>query len=485
MDPSYKSATELVAALANKDISSSELVEKTISRIEQLDQKINAVVIRDFERARITAKAADKAIARGEHLPLLGLPITVKESFNVVGLSTTWGNPLYKNWCPENDALAVTRLKEAGAIIIGKTNVPYMLKDWQTYNEIYGTTNNPWDLNRTPGGSSGGAAAALAAGFIALELGSDFAGSIRVPAHFCGVFSHKPSVNLIPMRGAGAPTTAPTPNPIVDLLVAGPMARSANDLVLAMKVLAGPDEMWDAKGYKLVLPSARHQEIKNFRVLVVDTHPLCPTSVATTKVIAKLVAQLTRLGVTVSNDTQQYMPDLAEITRTYIALFSAFTAANMPLDEYQKLNARVKTLPADDLSIATCYMRGSVSTHRDWLTKSRIRDQLRQQWRNIFKEFDVVICPVMPTPAFSHDHSDPKHRQIEIDGGLYPYSDQYIWSSIATLFGSPATVVPMSHSENSLPIGIQVIGDYLEDYTTIKFAHLLEQEVGGFSAPHL
>ena len=203
--PTYRSASDLIQALATRQISARELLDATITRIEALDPKINAVVVRDFDRAREAADAADAALGRGERRPLLGLPMTVKEQFNVAGLPTTWGYPRFRDWRPDVDALAVQRLKAAGAIIIGKTNVPVGLTDWQSYNEVYGTTNNPWDLRRTPGGSSGGAAAALAAGFVPLELGSDIGGSLRAPAHFCGVFSHKPSLDLIPQRGSGYP----------------------------------------------------------------------------------------------------------------------------------------------------------------------------------------------------------------------------------------------------------------------------------------
>ena len=269
----YRSATELVAALAGKRISSVELTDFSISRIEANDKSINAVVVRDFDRARIGAAAADAALARGERRPLLGLPMTVKEQFNVAGLPTTWGDPKFKNWQPSADALAVARLKAAGAVILGKTNVPLNLSDWQSYNEIYGTTNNPWDLARTPGGSSGGAAAALAAGYVSLELGSDIGGSLRAPAHYCGVFAHKPTLDLVPLRGAGPPDTPAYPGR-GDLAVAGPMARSAADLALELDVVAGPDEMSDGIGYKLALPAPRHQNIKSFKVLLIDTHPL-------------------------------------------------------------------------------------------------------------------------------------------------------------------------------------------------------------------
>src|SRR5216683_1156067 len=262
----FRTAGELTTALANRKISARELLDAAISRIEALDPKINAVVVRDFDRARAAADAADAALARGERRPLLGLPMTVKEQFNVAGLPTTWGDPKLKDWRPDFDALAVTRLKGAGAIIIGKTNVPLRLIDWQSYNEVYGTTNNPWDVGRTPGGSSGGAAAALAAGFVPLELGSDIGGSLRAPAHFCGVFSHKPTLDLVPQRGSGPPQIPAVPVR-GDLAVYGPMARSAADLALELDVLAGPDEMAEGIGYKLALPSPRHDNLADFRVL--------------------------------------------------------------------------------------------------------------------------------------------------------------------------------------------------------------------------
>ncbi len=473
----FKSATQLVFALANKKISAVELLEETISRILLLDKKINAVVVRDFERARLTAKAADLAISKGEKKPLLGLPITVKESFNVAGLPTTWGIPQYKDWCPNEDSLPISRLKSAGAIIIGKTNVPRMLTDWQSFNDIYGTTNNPWNLHYTPGGSSGGSAAAVAAGFVSLELGSDFAGSIRVPANFCGIYGHKPSVNLVPMRGGGPPGSPPSPHLLSDLIVAGPLAITAADLALGLDVLAGPDEWWDGKAYKLFLPPPRHTALKNFRVLIIKSHPLWKTAESITNSIDDLALRLNKMGVKVSFDIES-LPDLVEITRTFISIFSSYIGGNLPIEEFQKIESEAKMLSPNDESFQAYFLRGCIMTYREWLAKMRTRGALRQQWRKIFKEFDVVLCPVMPTLAFPHDHSDPATRQIEIDGQLFPYSGLYSWSSFASLFGFPSTAAPTGITETGLPLGIQIIGDYLEDYTTIKFAELLEREFG-------
>src|ERR1700722_8181413 len=272
----YRAANELVDALQARKVSASELVEHAIARIEAFDLGINAVVVRDFDRARTAALAADAALAKGERQPLLGVPITIKEALNIAGLPTTWGFPQFKDFIPEKDAVIVSRLKSAGAIILGKTNLPVGLGDFQSYNEVYGTTNNPWDYSRSPGGSSGGSAAALAAGFGALSFGSAIGGSLRVPAHFCGVYAHKPTFGLVPFRGYGPPPCPPLPRN-GDLAVLGPMARSATDLKIALDVIAGPDEERDGIAYRLALPPARHQNLKDFRVLVVDTHPLIPT----------------------------------------------------------------------------------------------------------------------------------------------------------------------------------------------------------------
>src|SRR5450432_1381360 len=273
---SFKTATELSAALAARQVSAVELAQDAIGRIERHDTKINAVCVRDFERGLAAARAADAALARGETKPLLGLPLTVKESYNIAGLPTTWGFPPQKDFKPAEDAVTVTRVKDAGGVILGKTNVPVGLADWQSYNDIYGTTNNPFDLGRTPGGSSGGSSAALAAGYGPLSLGSDIGGSLRVPAFHCGVYAHKPTYNLAPVRGHTPPPFPPIPLER-DLAVIGPMARSAADLTLLLDVIAGPDPLDAGVGYRLALPPSRHSALKDFRVLVVDSDPVLPS----------------------------------------------------------------------------------------------------------------------------------------------------------------------------------------------------------------
>jgi amidase len=475
---SYRHADELVAVLAERSISSRELVDAAIARIEALDTSINAVVVRDFVTARAAAQTADEALARGDRRPLLGLPMTVKEQFNLAGLPTTWGDPKFKQWRPSADALAVQRLKAAGAVILGKTNVPLQLADWQSYNEIYGTTNNPWDLTRTPGGSSGGSAAALAAGYVALELGSDIGGSLRAPAHYCGVFAHKASLDLVPQRGAGPPGTPAVPIRL-DLAVAGPMARCAADLALGLEVLAGPDEMTDGIGYRLALPPARHQTLRDFRVLVINTHPLCPTARSIGGALDRLAERLDQSGCAVSRASPS-LPDLASATRLYVELLLAFFSADTPAEVRQ---FAAKALSPFDDSLAAYRLRGLAMSHPDWVHANRRRAGLRVQWQSLFRDFDVLLCPAMPTPAFPHDHSPQRSRQLDIDGKLIVYDDQIVWASIATLFGLPATVAPIDHSETGLPIGVQIIGGYLEDRTTIAFAGLIEREYGGFAPP--
>ena len=272
IDYATASAGDLAKALAARRISAAELCDEAISAIETKDGPINAVVVRDFDRARQAAMAADAALARGESRPLLGVPMTVKDSHHIPGLPTTWGLAPFKGWTPKTEAVGVTRLKDAGAVILGKTNVPPSLGDWQAANPIYGRTNNPYDLSRTPGGSSGGGAAAVASGMVPLEYGSDIGGSIRVPAHFCGVFGHKPTFELIPTAGH-SPPPFDGPSAPVEFGVVGPLARTASDLALALGVLAGPDGD-AARAYRLDLLPPRGSKLpRTSGVLILDLHP--------------------------------------------------------------------------------------------------------------------------------------------------------------------------------------------------------------------
>jgi amidase len=479
---SFKTATELSAALAARKVSAVELAEDAIGRIERHDARINAVCVRDFARGLDAARAADAALGRGETRPLLGIPLTVKESYNVGGLPTTWGFPEQKDFVPPEDALSISRVKAAGGVILGKTNVPIALGDWQSYNEIYGTTNNTYDLGRTPGGSSGGSSAALAAGYGALSLGTDIGGSLRVPAFHCGVYAHKPTFALAPSRGHTPPPLPPLPFDR-DLSVIGPMARSAADLSLLLDVIAGPDPIEAGKAYRLALPPPRHNDLKSFRVLLIDTDPVLPTAKSVRAAIERLAANLGKAGVTVTRESP-LLPDFAASSRLYMRMLLSFLAASFAPDIYADAKTAAAKLAADDISLAAERLRGVVLSHRDWVLADGGRARLRAQWRELFKSFDAVICPVMPTPAFPHDHSpDQRARRIEIDGKAYVYSDQLAWPGIATLPGLPATAIPIGLSPEGLPIGVQIVGPWLEDRTPLKLAELIEREFGGFVPP--
>jgi amidase len=373
-DWDFASIEGLTEALRSRKLSASELLEHTIARVEALDRRINAVVVRDFDRARDAAKAADAALARGEQRPLLGIPVTLKESLNVAGLPTTWGFPQFRDFVPAGDALAVSRLKQAGAVIIGKTNIPIGLREFQSYNDIYGTTNNPWDLTRSPGGSSGGSAAALAAGFGPLSIGSDIGGSIRVPAHFCGVLGHKPSLGLIPTRGHGLPPTPPVPGQ-GDLAVIGPMARYASDLALALDVIAGPDEAREGVGYRLALPAPRHTDLKNFRILAIDTHPLMPTGNSVRTAIGGLAKRLSGLGAKVAYNSAS-LPDLRDSARLYMTLLNAARSPRLSSDAFIEAQGHAAAFSPDDHGLQAELSRGTVMSHREWLAADAARLQL-------------------------------------------------------------------------------------------------------------
>jgi amidase len=479
---SFRTALEVSAALKAKKVSAVELAQDAIARIERHDGKINAICVRDFERGLQAARAADAALARGEDKPLLGIPLTVKESYNVAGLPTTWGFVPQKDYRPKEDALAISRVKDAGGVILGKTNVPLGLGDWQSYNDIYGTTNNPYNLGRTPGGSSGGSAAALAAGYGPLSLGSDIGGSLRVPGFHCGAYAHKPTFALAPSRGH-----LPPPLPAIpfdrDMAVIGPMARSAADLALLLDVIAGPDPLEAGIAYRLELPAPRHDSLKNFRVLVVGSDPVLPPNKEVRDAIEKLAGNLAKAGASVARQSP-LLPNFAETTRLYMRMLLSFLGAFMLPEVYAGAQAGAAQLSPDDRSLPAERLRGITASHRARVLDETARARLRAQWRELFKNFDAVICPVMPTPAYPHDHSpEQEKRRIPIDGKEYPYPDQLAWPGIATLPGLPSTAIPLGLSGEGLPIGVQIVGPWLEDRTPLKLAELIEREFGGFIAP--
>ncbi|WP_328391876.1 amidase [Nocardia sp. NBC_00416] len=482
MEWNFRSAEELAAALRAGAVTSVELTDEAIARIERDDEAINAICVPDFDNARAAARAADQARARGEDRPLLGIPVTVKESYDIAGLPTTWGIPQHADYVPAEDAVQVSRLKAAGAVLLGKTNVPLMLRDIQSFNEIYGTTNNPWDHTRTSGGSSGGSAAALASGFGALSIGSDLAGSLRTPAHFCGVYAHKPTLGLAPTRGMVAPPAPAFPVDL-DLAVAGPMARTARDLALLLDVMAGPDPLTHGVAYDVALPPARHERLADFRVLIIEDHPLIPTGSAVRAGVNRVAAALVDEGARVERHSP-LLPDLTEAATLYMLLMLSNAAAGLPVGVYEQLRIHAAALSVDDRSLDAARLRGMVLGHREWVEANNRREVHRHGWRQLFAEFDAVVCPITPTPAFPHDHNGGlEDRRIDIDGVEYPYFDQLVLAGVATMPGLPATAIPAGRSPEGLPVGVQLIGPMFEDRTPLRLAELLERKIGGFQAP--
>lgn len=482
MEWNYATAEELRTALRDGDVTSAELTDGAIARIERDDESINAICAPDFDRARAAALQVDRARARGEDRPLLGIPVTVKECYDTAGLPTTWGMPEHRDFVPAEDAVQVSRLRAAGAVVLGKTNVPLGLQDLQSYNEIYGTTRNPWDRGRTPGGSSGGSAAALAAGFGTLSIGTDIGGSLRTPAHFCGVYAHKPTLGLAANRGMVPPTTPALPVDL-DLAVVGPMARTARDLSLLLDVMAGPDPLTYGVAHQLTLPPARHQQLDDFRVLVLDQHPLIPTATAVSAGVERVAEALVEGGAHVQRHSP-LLPDLAEAATLYTTLLVSSSVTRFPVESREQLQIRTAELSPDDTSLDAARLRGMVVSHQDWLAANHDRELHRRGWRELFAEFDAVLCPITPTPAFPHDHNpDLLQRQVDIDGVDHPFLDQLVWAGLATMPGLPATAVPAGRSLEGLPVGVQIIGPIFEDRTPLRLAELLEQRVGGFQVP--
>jgi amidase len=437
-DPGDCGAGALAQAIGAGRLSARDACEAAIARIEKLDGAINAVVVRDFDRARVQAAERDMQRARGERPPLLGVPMTVKESLDVAGLPTTWGLVPFREFRAKEDAVVVARLKAAGAVILGKTNVPVGLADWQSTNPVYGRTVNPLDRSRSPGGSSGGAAAAVAAGMVPLEVGSDIGGSLRVPAAFCGVFAHKPTYGLVPARGHGFPGTD---GASVDLAVVGPLARSAADLELALQVLAGPD-LDVATGYRLDLPAPRIQDLAGARLLVIDRHPKVTTGSTIRAAVERVAEAAARAGAHVVRQSE-LLPDLAAAHDAYAEMLTTIVTRGSP------------------------GAQNVISAHR-WFELIDAQFRLRRQWQALFAQVDAVVAPAFGTVAYPHvDDPDMRTATLTIDGEPTPYGAQVAWPGLATFPGLPATAVPVGVTSEGLPIGLQVMGGFLQDRTTI------------------
>ncbi len=471
----YSSAVAIADRIRRREISSREAVDYFLARVETLDQRIKSVVTIDAERARTEADAADAALARGEvRGPLHGVPMTIKDSFQTAGMRTTSGAPELASFIPTEDAWPVARLRDAGAIIFGKTNLPIYAGDLQSYNKVFGTTNNPHDVSRTPGGSSGGSAAALACGFTPLELGSDIGGSIRLPSHMSGIVGHKPSYGIVPAHGQipGPPGTLT----LADLAVAGPMARTIEDLKLGLDIMAGPNR-WEKPAWHLELPPPRRPTLKQYRVAAWLDDPACRVEPEVVELLTSATQKLAGAGVRVDHEARPEFT-LEKVADTFFALLQAALAGGVPADRLDEYAATVGDMPAAHTR------RLLAMRHRQWLSYNERRLQMRKRWEEFFTQWDVILLPVMPCPAIAHDHSEPMASRIASVGGEQrPYWDLTTWMAPAGACYLPVTVIPVGRLKNGLPIGIQIVGAYLHDRTTLDLAGHLLPLVGGCPRP--
>jgi len=480
-DLTTRSASDLARAIRGRAISSRELLDAFAARIDEYNPSLNAVVTLDLERAGRRALEADEATAHGKSWgPLHGLPVTIKDSLETEGMKTTAGFPPLADHVPARNAVAVQRAVDAGAIVFGKTNLPVLAGDWQSYNPLFGVTCNPWDRERTPGGSSGGSATSVAAGFTAFEIGSDIGGSIRVPAHWCGVYGHKPTHGIIPARGhiPGPPGMLSEP----DLSVIGPLARSAEDLDLLLGVMAGP--LADrARAWTLSLPPPRRTNLADYRVAAWLDDASFSIDDSVRAVLGQTVAALRAAGATVDENARPGF-SLAEIVDVYLQLLYPVFLAGFPAQTFAELSELARTFPADAADPVALMARYGTATHRDWLGANEVRQHARAAFADFFTRYDVLLLPVNQLPAIAHDHSEPfVGRTLSINGVTQPYTDLFAWIAPATAALLPATSAPVGLTAAGLPVGIQIVAPYLEDRTAIDFAQRLGKVIGGFTAP--
>jgi amidase len=465
----FASTTEQLRLLQSREIGAGELLEMYLDRIDRFNPAYNLVVAFDRDRARAAAEEIDRRRQAGEALgPLAGLPITIKDSFEVTGMPATCGLVPLRNHMPEQDADAVALLRHAGANIFGKTNLPAGASDWQSFNPIYGLSRNPWNPERTVGGSSGGAAAAVAAGFTSFELGSDIGGSIRIPSHFCGVFGHKPTYGLVPVRGQIPPPPGMLHQP--ELGIAGPIARSAADIDLLMSVLARP------------MPAPRHERLEDFRVGVWWGGDAYRVDSGYRQALEAYIADLRAAGAKIEDVDLPVDP--RESYEIYLQVLFAIVGAPAP----QEADAFERLAGGDETGIAVKLARYMRTTLGEWFELAEKREHLFRAWARFFGQYDLLLCPAVPVVAFEHMaegsgvHSDQLFRRITIDGQPAPYLD-FTWQGLALVANVPATVMPTGKFSQGLPCGLQIIGPYDEDRTNIRFAQLAEQAAGAFVAP--
>ena len=476
------SATELRQRLLAREISATELLDATLQRIDAVNATINAVVATNPEAAREAAAESDRRIAAGEGRPLEGLPITVKDSFDAADLASTAGAPMFKDRVPGVDAAAVARLRAAGAVIVGKTNVPVFTGDFQAFNPVYGITRNPWDAERSPGGSSGGAAAAVAAGLAAFELGSDLGGSIRWPSHACGIFGLKTTWNLVSVWGHVPPMPERRMPRNADLVVAGPMARSAADLDLVLPVIAGP---FNDPSATTPLAPPRRSSPQGLRVALWLDEPFAPVQ-ADVAMSVRRAAELLREAGAVVDERARPGIRFEEAFEVFSLLNHAIVAYSLPPKVRDRLQRAAAGFAPGDLSHRALQAKGARMTPGLYQQVKARKQRMEALWARFFERYDVVLCPPAPVVAIPHDPSPDFHaRTLDIDGTPKPYLDFLVWASLATSADLPAAVAPVMRNPQGLPSGVQIIAARGEDRTAVAVAGMLEALGCRYEAPPL
>jgi amidase len=477
----FATARQLATAIQQRQVSSAEVVDAYLAQIERYNPRVNAIVTLDGEGARQRACQADAALARGEYWgPLHGVPFSVKDALETAGMRTTSGFPPLADYIPNADATVVSRLRAAGGILLGKTNLPTLAGDYQTNNVLFGRTNNPWNLAHTPGGSSGGSASALAAGMMALEVGSDIAGSVRIPAHYCGVCGLKPTEHLVPLSGH-IPEPPGAPRGVRHLAAPGPLARSVEDLALVLPLLAGPDERrWEVTPVRLEPPPER--PLKHLHLAWSDDFGGLPVTRETHEAFLALAQQLERQGCRIERCTPAGF-DFRLAWETWGELYQAEVSSSSPLsvEEIVQEAARAGITPDSPDPLLRGQARGLNATMRQYTAVLGLRDTLIMALEQFLASWDAWLVPVSVGPAMAHC---PGGTPIAVDGGEIPYLLAGAgYCSPFNLTGNPAVVIPFTRSTDGLPIGLQVVGRRWTDMSLLATAAQLSEVVGPFQRP--
>ena len=474
----WKSAADIARLIRERAVSSVEVLEHFLARVDRFNPALNAIVWQQRDRARQRAKAADAALAIGEVWgPLHGVPMTIKESYNVAGSPTTWGDPALKDNVTETSALSVERLEKAGVVLFGKTNVPLMLADWQSYNAVYGTARNPWNPDLTPGGSSGGSAAALASGMTGIDAGSDIGASIRNPAHYCGVFGLKPTWGVISPKGHALPGVVA----YGDISAIGPLTRGAQDLDLALDAMAGPDDI-DGVCWKLNLPKCPAGSLKDMRIAVKLTDACSAIDLEYADKLQALVDALAKCGAKVKEIEPEI--DTRRLHEIYVWLLRAATSARTPEADITRWKDTVAQADAGKLPYVEQMVKGCTLSHREWLGLNNERMKLRRQFNAFFADWDIVLCPAAASAAWPHDHEGERwQRMITVNNKRVPTTDQLFWAGYSGVLYLPSTVGPAGLTNSGLPVGYQAIAAGGRDKWATAFSRLVEREIGGFVPP--